>query len=358
MTAELGVSDIEDYLRGAGWHQRSLRWRGASIWTHGGHDVLVPARDGMGDGDLRVREILDVLAEVEDRAPVEIGQDIGSVPVDRQQFRFGSRISGITTLRHAIAAVLGVNDTIRAAAHAVFGDRHGGGNPTAVERFLSGVQVGAGRAGSYIVPVRVPLGEADGPGPPPGRLVTRQLHGAVSALSDPDALPTGTALSPDLCDALGSLSDRSEDQPFEIGFGWSRRLPVELPPATYRFEPGAGDRLRAAAEQLRSSEPADEVVTVAGAPDFVSVTGLVPRLDRDHWAIDVSADRPLPGTLRRRFHVRLPDRRTYEAAIVAHQQERRVRVQGAVTFRRRRTELHVLDPTGFTVLDPDSQGAS
>jgi hypothetical protein len=93
-------------------------------------------------------------------------------------------------------------------------------------------------------------------------------------------------------------------------------------------------------------------------PDFVTITGLVPRLDRDHWAIDVSADTPLAGTARRRFHVRLPDRRTYEAAIVAHQKERRVRVQGVVILHSRRTELHVTDPTGFTVLDIDSRGAS
>jgi hypothetical protein len=359
MTADLGVSDITGYLRATGWQLRPLQWRGASIWTREGADVLVPARDGMGDGDLRVREILDVLAEVEERAPGEIVQDIGVPPADTQRFRFLSPMSGLTTLRHAISAVLGVDGAFRAVANAVFGSPSSEGS-AAVEEFMAGIQVGTGRPGSYLVPVRVPLGEPDGPGPPPGRLVTRQLHSAVSVLSDPAAKPeTAPPLSADLCDALGALSDESGEQPFEIGFGWSRRLPVDLPSATYHFEQGAGERLRTTATQLRSRATSDgALLSVPGAPEFATVTGLIPRLDRDQWAIDVSADTPLAGTARRKLHVRLPDRRTYEAAIVAHYEERRVRVQGAVTLHSRRTELHVTDPTGFTVLDIDSRGAS
>ncbi|HEY2060398.1 MAG TPA: hypothetical protein VGH57_18660 [Amycolatopsis sp.] len=364
MTAALGVSAIADYLRGTGWQLRPLQWRGASIWTRDGADVLVPARDGMGDGDLRVREILDVLAAVEDRAPGEIAQDIGSSPADTQRFRFLTPLSGFTTLRHALSAVARIGGAFRAVSNAVLGDPSSGGEGSAaVDRFMAGIQVGTGRPGSYIVPVRVPLGESDGSGMPLGRLVTQRLHGAVSVLSDPAAEPKadpgGAPLSADLCDVLGALSDESEERSFEIGFGWSRTLPADLPPAVYRFEPGAGDRLRATATRLRLLETlADDVVSLPEVPAVVTVTGLIPRLDRDHWAIDVSADTPLAGTARRKLHVRLPDRRTYESAIVAHYEQRRVQVRGAVILHSRRTELHVTDPTGFTVLDIDSRGAS
>lgn len=72
------VSGITAYLQQAGgWHLMPERLRGASIWSHEtGYEVLVPGRDGMGDHDMRVWEILDTLAEVEQRPPAQIATDI------------------------------------------------------------------------------------------------------------------------------------------------------------------------------------------------------------------------------------------------------------------------------------------
>ena len=68
MTIPLKVDDIASYLAEAGWDRDPQGWRGASVWRHpGDYEVLVPPRDGMGDGARRVREVLRCLSSVEDR---------------------------------------------------------------------------------------------------------------------------------------------------------------------------------------------------------------------------------------------------------------------------------------------------
>ncbi|WP_328611043.1 hypothetical protein OG943_18575 [Amycolatopsis sp. NBC_00345] len=364
MRAELGVSDIADYLRGTGWQLRPLQWRGASIWTREGADVLVPARDGMGDGALRVREILDVLVMVEGRTRDDIAQEISSAPADTQQFTIfpTGPSSGFASLKQTLGVIAGVGDTFLEATRAVFKRNPAvfGGGTADVDRFMAGIQIGAGRPGSYIIPVRVPLDAPEDQRPPLGRLVTRELHGAVSLLSD-QREPSPDSLSPALCEALGELADESGARPFEIGFGWSRSLPSDVPEATYRFEEDAGPRFRATAEKLRQFRVTDERLPHTATPALdtqpvITATGLIETLHRDQpdgdqWTIDVRADTPLAGTSRRVLHVRLPDRAVYDAALGAQLQERRVRVEGVVTIHSRRTELRVSDATGFDVLD-------
>jgi hypothetical protein len=366
MTADLGVSAIADYLRGTGWQLRPLQWRGASIWTREGADVLVPARDGMGDGDLRVREILDVLAEVEGRARGDIAQEIGSAPADTQQLTIfpPGRASGFASLKQTLGVLAGLGETFLEATRAVFKRNPTvfGGGTADIDQFMAGIQIGAGRPGSYIIPVQVPLDGAEGPRPPLGRLVTRELHSAVSLLSDRKE-PSPDLLSPALCEALGGLADESGERAFEIGFGWSHRLPSDVPAATYRFDEDSGSRFRATAEKLRHAESSAafrqsgvSLLDTGLARQVITATGLIETLHRDQpdgdqWTIDVRADSPLTGTSRRVLHVQLPDRAVYEAALAAHRQERRVRVAGDVTIHPRRTELRVADATGFDVLD-------
>ena len=58
------VAEIAGYLSDTGWERRPETWRGASVWAQGGHEVLLPGRDSLRDAQLRVRELLDVVAAV------------------------------------------------------------------------------------------------------------------------------------------------------------------------------------------------------------------------------------------------------------------------------------------------------
>ncbi|MCE7001772.1 hypothetical protein LWC34_02795 [Kibdelosporangium philippinense] len=330
MTSSLGVTDIASYLVDSGWQQRQERWRGASIWVYDEeYEVLVPARDGMGDADLRVRQILDTLTQVENRPREEIVLDIRLPWSDTQVIRMfpDGLPSGFTTLHAGLQALTGVEGALRAAAQSVRGDV-----PADVERLLGRVQLGPARAGSYILPVRVPVDDAL------GRQVTRRLHTAVSLLSNPQPDPNGlreAEVPAELCESVSRLGNR----PFEIGFRWARAIPSDLPSAVYNFAEGASTVIRAAAEQLRRLDD----------PATVAVSGVIQGLRddesrEDRWSIEIR------GAGRRAVWVRLPDRATYEVAIAAHRAGRQVRVRGEMKTIGRRVEL-LAGPDGFQLLE-------
>jgi hypothetical protein len=83
----LRVADISSYLDATGWRRTPETWRGAAIWAAGQTEVLVPPTDDLGDADLRIRELLVRLAEVEARDPADVARDIGSPFADRTTFR-------------------------------------------------------------------------------------------------------------------------------------------------------------------------------------------------------------------------------------------------------------------------------
>lgn len=127
MSGPLSVADITSYLADNGWRRQAESWRGAATWSNGGdHNVLVPARDGMGDSELRVREIVDVLTAVEQRPREEIARDISSPLVDTQSYRTlpDGLPSGLTSLTDGLRALQGVRDLFDAATRVVLEGPH------------------------------------------------------------------------------------------------------------------------------------------------------------------------------------------------------------------------------------------
>ncbi len=358
---DIAVADVVSYLADSGWRRQREGWRGGSIWTHqGGAEVLVPPRDGMADSDLRLRDIVAILVEVEHRPAAEIAQDIGTPLVDIQSYRtFPDGLpGGLTTLPAAVQAVQGVRDAFAAAGRTVVEGPHfafTGPRPRSVSDLLDSVQLGPTRSGSYILTVRVPVDAPNHSGEPPlpfGRQVVVQMHDAVSAIaaaaesSEPAAFDNTVlaGVSADLCEALSGLAGPQRRQPFEIGFQWARGLRSGRPPATVRMPDGAGTLLRAVATRLRRLNLTSEA----------TVTGTVEDLHddlpggSDRWRIKVrgevrSDDRV---TRRRTIWVRLPDQRAYDAAIAAHSNHRRIRADGVLTSTEGRIEL-IARPRGL-----------
>ncbi|MCT2587011.1 hypothetical protein [Actinophytocola gossypii] len=344
MNVQLAVADISTYLEHTGWRRHPDPWRGAAVWTHkDAYDVLVPARDGMGDGDLRVTEIVDMLATVEQRSPEEIARDISSPLADQHWYRTHTRgvPSGFTTLKAGLNALRSVEIVLGSAARAAVDGPHfsfAGRVPAAVGTLVDRVELGPTRAGSYVFPVRVPLGED----PELTRRVSSQLLDATVAVreavdaGDPAAFDaTVTAgVSAELCEGMRGLAGASGREPFEIGFRWARGLPTELPAAVVDFPEDAGELIETAADRLRRHGPSGEV-TVTG---LVEVLHDQPRRN-DRWRIRVRGE--VAGTKgnRRVLWVRLPGQDTYHAAITAHQSQQRVRARGALSDKGTRAEL-------------------
>lgn len=343
MSGLLSVADISTYLEHNGWRRRDA-WRGAVVWSHENtHDVLVPARDGMGDGELRVREIVDVLAEIERREPDEIARDIGSPFADQHWYRTftGGLESGFTTLRNGLNALRGMVTVFSSAARAVVDGPHFAFPEAAsstVDKLVDRVELGTTRAGSYVFPVRVPLGED----PDLARRVSLQLLDATTAARDAttaarsgdlavfdDAVTAG--VSADLCEGMSRLAAHGG---FELGFRWARGLPADQPPAVVAFEQDAGEVLVAAAERLRRHDRA-RAVTVTGAVE--SLHDDPSRSDRRR--IKVRGEVAGAQGNRRVLWVRLRDDDAYHAAIAAHQTRLRVRAAGELSLSSARAEL-------------------
>jgi hypothetical protein len=342
------VADVSAYLAAAGW-RRQQQWRGAAIWAYpDGAEVLVPPRDGMGDGDLRLREILCTLSRVEARSVDEIAQDIGSPLVDTQSYRTFpvSLPPGTTTLPAGLQALTGIRDLFSAAARAVEEGPHlafTGQRSRRVSDFLDRVQLAAARAGSYVLLVRVPVGAVSERRGVSGRDVLLQVYDAITAVlpavesGEPVALDGAVTagVSAEFCYALSDLAGPQRRQPFEIGFRWARGLRSELPPATVTLPAGSGVLLRAAAVRLRALNVSEDA-TVSGTVETLSEP-----LGAGTWRIKVRGELRTRTSVanRRTVWVRLPDWDAYDLAIAAHSRQRLVRAVGVMTSTTGRVEL-------------------
>jgi hypothetical protein len=364
------VQDIQDYLRDNGW-EYSLTWRNAQVWSHvDGYEVLVPPLDDLADTDLRVRELLKVLADAEQRPVDDIIVDINAPLDDIQSFRtFPEGMPpGFTPLEVGIRALQGVQSMIAIAARTVVEGplpEFAGGTPPTAAELLRRVRLGPSRPGSYVFTVRVPVDAPPRPldtapraqpEEPLGRQVARQFHEAVTAASAASAQATlkdltafddtvTAGVSANLCLALSVLAGRQYEQAFDVTFRWSPRLRDELPADTVHFTDGAGKIIRAAARRLRQ-------VRISGAAE---VTGFVESLHdqpetADRWRVKVRGDMTTQGGTGsgRTIWVRLDGQASYDRAIAAHQARHVVRMRGELSAHGR-VEL-ITDSTRFEVI--------
>jgi hypothetical protein len=350
---ELKVDEITNYLAQTGWRQNPRGWYGAEVWRHSGDvEVLVPVRDGMGDGETRIRELLRCLSALEERPSGEIAREIAGPPLDSQFIRTFpvGHDSGYTSLIGGLQTVQGVKDALGAAARAVAEGPHfafTGRAPAMVGDLLRRVELGPTRAGSYVVEVRVPTDPSTDEALP-GRSVLVQLHEAIAVAHDAvtagrteafDATVTA-GVSADLCDALSQLSGPQKSEPFEISFRWAYARPSDVAATTLRFPESAGGLLQAAGRHLRGQN----------ASGAATVTGIIeglhddPKRD-DRWRVQVRGELRTEESRssRRAVWVRLSDQDTYDDAIAAHRARRPIHASGELSSATGRVELV---PTG------------
>ncbi|WP_405644386.1 hypothetical protein [Streptomyces sp. NBC_00019] len=353
MTIPLKVADIAGYLAETGWERDPRGWRGASVWHHpGDYEVLVPGRDGMGDNERRVREILRCLSALEDRPAGDIALEIARPRLDKQYFRTfpAGHDPGYTSLLLGAQAVVGVRNLLSAATRTVVQGPHfsfAGRAPGVVGDLLRAAELGPSKAGSYVVETRVP---ADTTAQAPsgeqiaGRTVLVQMHEAVSAAQaavaadEPAAFDeTVTAgVSADLCKALSDLSGSARSEPFEITFRWARSQPLDAPSHVVAFPETSGSLLSAAANRLRD-------LNATGA---ATLSGVVEGLHddaagNDRWRIKVRGELRTEHAelVRRAVWVRLPDQASYDRAITVHRERQVITVTGELSSATGRVEL-------------------
>ncbi|MFC7273753.1 hypothetical protein ACFQS1_07170 [Paractinoplanes rhizophilus] len=367
-------SELAMYLRAHEWTMRERSGTGVQ-WTKtvGGDEfeALQPQESTVRDYAARVRDLLNVLAVVEDRSQLEILGDITSVSMDVHSVRaFPSESSpGMIGLDDGVQAFESVRSLVVAAAYAVSAERPRAVQPARksaeVLRLLREVRIAPPAEGSFIVAVHTPVPPRlstaapalfeEEPVEPFERRVSLRLYDAVraahnaanDALVGPDgldaftdAVPTG--VSANLCEALVGLGGEA-GHPFEL----SLRLAPSRPLRARLFEPIHFRRdhlpvLASAAQELRERVPEEGAVVV----------GNVVRLHREGAGTgEISVAGTVDGDERlRRVWMNLGDE-DYASATRAHQDMLTVSVRGDLV--RRGTRLYLTNPATFRVIAGD-----
>ncbi|MET9625890.1 hypothetical protein ABZX92_00375 [Lentzea sp. NPDC006480] len=320
MTA-LPVDAVTRYLRATGWYPQPQVWSTVTVWAHdGGAEVLVPARDGTNDAELRIRELLHGVAALEGRAADDVALDIGEpsadmISVHTHPPEVPSAWSPLSFAVDSLASLIGVvHATTRAVDQGAFiGSR--GRLSNKVHDLVDRMQVGPSRAGSCVLPVRVPAEDY-------ARRVLARLNTALDAVSvavaeeDPAAFRHAViaGASADLCDAMTGLAGRKSLLPFGFSFRWAGGGTSEV-----MFGERAGARIQAGARFLREA-------TDLGP---VTVTGPV-------WV--VREDRMVQVDT---VWMRITDLTWFDAAVTARKEGHKARVSGRLVSAGQRAELKV-----------------
>src|SRR5437773_2550332 len=95
--ASLRLLDVIAYLRATGW-QQSPRTSSGQMWTHRDFEVLLPGSRDVRDFALRMGDALVVLSTFEQRAQVEIFNDLVVTSADVIRIRASESESGDGTV--------------------------------------------------------------------------------------------------------------------------------------------------------------------------------------------------------------------------------------------------------------------
>ncbi|MER9124262.1 hypothetical protein NKH81_14360 [Mesorhizobium sp. M0959] len=365
--------ELAAYLRAKGWRQEAdLNGKG-SLWllkSPGGaeFDVTLPAKRELGDYVLRVAEVLQTLANAEERSQLDVLRDVQTTSADLVRVRAPSRDAenGTLPLDQAVAFVERSRDMMLAAACAAIDKRPFYAKRKAQQAMdhLSHLRMGQTERGSYVLtilsPVPPELRPAQGtllpvePEDPYERLVTRTLMGALKALEGAarDAAVEGNmapfqaavsrGVSANLCDAVVGLSAVSPGEGLDIQVSWSRTRPVDNDtPSKVTLGSDSIPLIEEAARQFRETASLEDV----------DVEGVVTRLDRGPAASegDVTITGSVDGQMRR-ITLRLGSD-TYRHAIQAHDERRTVRCTGELVKEGRGYRLK--DPRHFEIIAVD-----
>lgn len=351
----LTPENVTRYLASKGWRQAGDLNGRATIWELGRRDseVVVPVSDRFRDFPQRMYEVVQTLAEVEERPEPDVFRSIASPYTDRQHFRlFPDAPPGMIPAADAAEAFRGVRELLIAAAYA---EHYPGAEftlpnskPKVVREFPEKALLST-TSGSFVISAQVPLLPREGTLFPTMEAFERRVllrlrralfsaRAAAVEASDqaeltPFATRTDDGVSKTLCQALARFGGSGRNRPFEIGFDWAGAVPTHVSNGPVRFEGDQVSMLAHAAEDL-GRQPRTEPAQMRGR---------VRAMDREHpdrqgWVI-VRGILTVRGISRnRQVWVPLgPD--DYDRALRAHGQGLEVRVSGPLTRTGRRAEL-------------------
>ena len=335
--------DLISYLRSEGWVLSGYLGESGTVWRREGQEVLLPQDPGLADYPRRIANILDTLAEVENRSQLEIVRDLATASSDVIRVRVASPsgADGSLALEKGVSMFENVKDILLSAARAAVAPRayYRSRLPGPADDYMRKVRLGQTEHGSYVVtlvcPVSPELQVSDPAGTaaleePFDRRVTRTLAGALQktvlaareAVLNQDMTPFTAAVrdgvSSNLCNALAEIGAGVEDGQVEVGFSWSRsRRKPEFPVS----------RILVPRDSIPVMQEAARVLKETYLDDDFELIGPVVRLESPAAAEggDVLIYAGVDTLRRVKVHFEASD---YAKAVQAHQQGLEVRCRG------------------------------
>ena len=379
-SVDINPGSVEAFLRMHGWVQEDVREGISSIWANPEDDasVLLPYNRRYRDYSLRLREALEVIADVQ-RVPYgeELGLEIASAVSDILFVRADQVTpDGSIPLSEAQNLLNGVGGLIAAAAWSSVRPRptQKGRQPNAVKEFVADdVRMGHTRRGSFVLtiyarhrglPISLSPLETDSlalrPEDSPtnvdelelsftrhvmttlasGLNATRELFEA--SIDVDDAVELG--VSDKLLGSMKLMSSYEGIRALDLSFRWS--------PGQSRHEPDVPSRVVVPRVDPRQIDEITKVLRKRPQVEHDSVVGQVIRLERAELeeAGIVVVD-GFVGRTRRKVRVSLSGE-AYRTAIHAHETRSPVVAEGDVTLEGRMWWLRG-NPTLRLVLDGD-----
>ncbi len=283
--------DIVAYLRARGWKLMEGE-SGASLsdWNKESGDryfeVQAPKNQTWRDYAKRVRDLLETLAEEENRSQLELIKDISYVSRDVVRVRsvMQGRSDGSILLEDGSKVALASRGVMLAAACATVEPRRAyhTRKPAAATGFLNQLSLGQTEQGSYILTLfaHIPpslqsqtafeFGKEE-VAEPFNRRVIRTLGTALAAVSSAAEFGVSTGelsrfeesvsqgVSADLCESLALINECSAVTHFGVDISWaSSRIPVAPPKATHVFAQDELEVIREAGRVLRERTPEED----------------------------------------------------------------------------------------------------
>jgi len=361
---QLPWGDLKSYLDAQGWHLTGRIGDKALVYVPDptatdAVEILVPARDDLGDYASRMAEAIQILAEREERSALAVYRDLTTSGLDVVRLRApGADASGAIAIEDGVVLYRETENLMLSAACSVVDARRNYHlrKVTEATDYLKTVRLGPSERGSYVLtvlsPVQPRLGrqqQLDLGEEPFARTVTLRLADALSAAKraadralaynafDPFDAAVSQGVSANLCDAIARLAETARG--VDIGLTWARTRPAGRPRQSVHFTPEVGEVLREAAAIFRRSEPMTDH----------RVTGFVVALDRPVDQFDGNATlRVLIDERPRRVRVRFEEA-VYPQVIQAFQDKSAISLRGDLFPTGQRWEIR--NPRALQILD-------
>jgi hypothetical protein len=371
--ASLNPVEVASYLRGTGWISQDWINARARLWIRqgdGGRGLLLPTERQVADYAIRMGDLVERLAQSEDRSELEVLSDLQTSGVDVVRVRAQPEhaTDNSIPLDDGVEMVKAAREMLLAAASSTVQRRpyFPRRRPSEAVEYIQRVRLGQTEPGSYVVRLLSPVapgfstaGQGDMALDQPfeRRAIRTLLHSLEAAKDAAEAaVQTGSfdrftavveeGVNANLCDALTTLTATHDLSSLQVAVSWSS----SRPPSNAEESNQVGIAAELSPVFAEASRYFKEVLPI----EMFDLSGYVVRLD--HMPNEAGGRISVLTVMddrQRSVTVDLPEPE-YDRAVAAHSQDKPIRMVGRLV---REGGRHVLaDAQGLEILEVDSLG--